>query len=107
MTAQGPCGSSPKFTCAIDIGCGSSSAFDALNVIRPARFGNVWPDPPMTIVTVAATIPPTARAPVRFLSLATLEVNKHSLHASLVWRGRSEEHTSELQSLRHLVCRLL
>src|SRR5258705_2598935 len=23
------------------------------------------------------------------------------------WRGRSEEHTSELQSLRHLVCRLL
>src|SRR5262245_26388135 len=28
--------------------------------------------------------------------------------ASAVWRlGRSEEHTSELQSLRHLVCRLL
>src|SRR5437899_7289649 len=24
-----------------------------------------------------------------------------------IWRGRSEEHTSELQSLRHLVCRLL
>src|SRR5437899_3234331 len=23
------------------------------------------------------------------------------------WRSRSEEHTSELQSLRHLVCRLL
>src|SRR5262245_65303693 len=23
------------------------------------------------------------------------------------WEGRSEEHTSELQSLRHLVCRLL
>src|SRR5258705_5033851 len=23
------------------------------------------------------------------------------------WYGRSEEHTSELQSLRHLVCRLL
>src|SRR5947199_9861462 len=23
------------------------------------------------------------------------------------WRPRSEEHTSELQSLRHLVCRLL
>src|SRR5262245_19142640 len=23
------------------------------------------------------------------------------------WKGRSEEHTSELQSLRHLVCRLL
>src|ERR1035438_8639973 len=25
----------------------------------------------------------------------------------LVFNGRSEEHTSELQSLRHLVCRLL
>src|SRR5437899_4636971 len=25
----------------------------------------------------------------------------------LVWAKRSEEHTSELQSLRHLVCRLL
>src|SRR5262245_63394726 len=24
-----------------------------------------------------------------------------------IWRRRSEEHTSELQSLRHLVCRLL
>src|ERR1039458_10789848 len=26
---------------------------------------------------------------------------------SATWRHRSEEHTSELQSLRHLVCRLL
>src|SRR5262245_66483862 len=28
------------------------------------------------------------------------------LHTPIVWE-RSEEHTSELQSLRHLVCRLL
>src|SRR5205814_10075418 len=28
-------------------------------------------------------------------------------HTSSRERGRSEEHTSELQSLRHLVCRLL
>src|ERR1039458_10469278 len=26
---------------------------------------------------------------------------------SAAWSGRSEEHTSDLQSLRHLVCRLL
>src|SRR3989442_8906721 len=26
---------------------------------------------------------------------------------NIVWRGRSEEHTSELQSRPHLVCRLL
>src|SRR5262245_62370810 len=32
----------------------------------------------------------------------------HSNDPSTTWRGlRSEEHTSELQSLRHLVCRLL
>src|SRR5262245_28890642 len=30
-----------------------------------------------------------------------------SNNATLTWDGRSEEHTSELQSLRHLVCRLL
>src|SRR5471030_3547135 len=27
--------------------------------------------------------------------------------ANMMWQMRSEEHTSELQSLRHLVCRLL
>src|SRR5947199_7271543 len=29
------------------------------------------------------------------------------VHGVSSWYGRSEEHTSELQSLRHLVCRLL
>src|SRR5205814_8732802 len=32
---------------------------------------------------------------------------QHSVTASHLARLRSEEHTSELQSLRHLVCRLL
>src|SRR5438045_9509016 len=31
----------------------------------------------------------------------------HDVHHHVRPRGRSEEHTSELQSLRHLVCRLL
>src|SRR5471030_3385064 len=31
----------------------------------------------------------------------------HVAHAKGLRRSRSEEHTSELQSLRHLVCRLL
>src|SRR5437899_9682980 len=31
----------------------------------------------------------------------------HPCRAGERWRHRSEEHTSELQSLRHLVCRLL
>src|SRR5258708_10491117 len=29
------------------------------------------------------------------------------LHGKVLWRARSEEHTSELQSPDHLVCRLL
>src|ERR1039458_10446777 len=35
------------------------------------------------------------------------ETRRHWLWASLAANLRSEEHTSELQSLRHLVCRLL
>src|SRR5205814_9139212 len=31
----------------------------------------------------------------------------YGAHSETSWRSRSEEHTSELQSLRHLVCRLL
>src|SRR5262245_64993735 len=31
----------------------------------------------------------------------------HAHHPAKAMRARSEEHTSELQSLRHLVCRLL
>src|SRR5947199_4403415 len=33
--------------------------------------------------------------------------NRPSLRSRMAGWGRSEEHTSELQSLRHLVCRLL
>src|SRR2546425_9004361 len=43
-------------------------------------------------VTVGPTKPPAA---------AALELTRHP------WKGRSEEHTSELQSLAYLVCRLL
>src|SRR5262245_63222394 len=45
-------------------------------------------------VTVTARAEPRGRGEGRLV----LEVRDH---------GRSEEHTSELQSLRHLVCRLL
>src|SRR5436853_5967930 len=34
-------------------------------------------------------------------------IEMYNLSADVVKPGRSEEHTSELQSLRHLVCRLL
>src|SRR5262245_63044982 len=34
-------------------------------------------------------------------------VKRHHFRGGRATHGRSEEHTSELQSLRHLVCRLL
>src|ERR1035438_10836254 len=36
-----------------------------------------------------------------------LRINSYSQTHTLLPNARSEEHTSELQSLRHLVCRLL
>src|ERR1039458_1816395 len=78
-----------------------------------------WPAP--------ATEPPCGRAPLRPGSYPrasrpsrfawySRRVERYSLHGfsagAGTWRcpgryKRSEEHTSELQSLRHLVCRLL
>src|SRR5258705_8503191 len=45
--------------------------------------------------------PPVVQVQVEALGLSAAEVE------SLITLNRSEEHTSELQSLRHLVCRLL
>src|SRR5436853_5873979 len=50
------------------------------------------------------------------ISISMVRARRHSAHhnrcsrfagRAFVLRSRSEEHTSELQSLRHLVCRLL
>src|SRR5687767_15420392 len=38
---------------------------------------------------------------------AGFPLQKQKIHSLAHWRGRSEEHTSELQSLAYLVCRLL
>src|SRR5436853_6696721 len=44
----------------------------------------------------------------RKVRLTRVRVGRHPVGQALRGRvGRSEEHTSELQSLRHLVCRLL
>src|ERR1039458_10604048 len=68
--------------------------------------------------TGRATVSKLGRAPFSWLRMAALSaiwVQSNSWRSSAVlrtsgkaWQGmRSEEHTSELQSLRHLVCRLL
>src|SRR5205814_4276027 len=50
-----------------------------------------------------------ARAPMWRCAAPTAPRSGSSRRWASAWssRGRSEEHTSELQSLRHLVCRLL
>src|SRR5262245_55975352 len=42
-----------------------------------------------------------------FTAVINVELKVGTLQETIVVTGRSEEHTSELQSLRHLVCRLL
>src|SRR5262245_63620553 len=63
--------------------------------------------------SVSATMPPPTTLPVAG-SWATCPLKKRKPSILTAWengptktRPRSEEHTSELQSLRHLVCRLL
>src|SRR5437899_8902843 len=55
------------------------------------------------------TTPVLPRAPTRRIAPADLAPDRTVLPcpSRLRTRTRSEEHTSELQSLRHLVCRLL
>src|SRR5687768_17634492 len=60
----------------------------------------------------SATAPPpeamTSRPiPVRLDSSANWVAEKRGLHMLIMKATRSEEHTSELQSRLHLVCRLL
>src|SRR5205823_8518165 len=45
--------------------------------------------------------------PVMGHSILEMDEPEHKIHRALVSQARSEEHTSELQSLAYLVCRLL
>src|SRR5262245_62547960 len=53
------------------------------------------PGSAVQLLSRAASLEPAQASHVQFLATAFFDL------------GRSEEHTSELQSLRHLVCRLL
>src|SRR5437899_5273664 len=65
-----------------------------------------------TATTVIYTLSLHDALPISLLNPATLAwastgANKFDVYDEEGWTLRSEEHTSELQSLRHLVCRLL
>src|SRR5262245_65289579 len=62
----------------------------------------------MTAAVLVAYLPRTAFGPAASLIKDELRLSDLAMGDILgVWALRSEEHTSELQSLRHLVCRLL
>src|SRR5205814_8327231 len=89
------------------------SLHDALPIFTPTQL-IVAPDG-TAAYALGETSPSTGQFPfiIQFniqnqtSSLLTLGNGAIPLSASLSPIGRSEEHTSELQSLRHLVCRLL
>src|SRR5262245_62489370 len=74
-----------------ETGAGKSMLLDAILLIRGAR----------AQTDVIRTDTETATVE------AVFEVPPRSPAAGVLDEARSEEHTSELQSLRHLVCRLL
>src|ERR1039458_3091963 len=84
--------------------CGSQRGVDHVNIAHPQRTRQILEDH-------LAGLDVSQRAPrPRMLlharhSRGSIVQDQH--HMAALRRVRSEEHTSELQSLRHLVCRLL
>src|SRR5258705_1853299 len=65
----------------------------------------------LNLFSLRAALPAPFRSGSSFLAIARPRGGPTSFSLLFAFRGgskmRSEEHTSELQSLRHLVCRLL
>src|SRR3989441_6943529 len=76
----------------------------------PVAAAPAVPAPAPTALPISAPLPPPARAPISAPAAAPPPMYST---LRLLWLGparpieRSEEHTSELQSLAYLVCRLL
>src|SRR5207244_9931720 len=92
----------------------SLSLFSTLSLhdALPICFFIVWFNPSnavdhFTTQTVPATVPTVFTDPFNTLGKPTGNWNVHVCKNNTCNGGRSEEHTSELQSPDHLVCRLL
>src|SRR5205814_10279985 len=88
----------------------SLSLHDALPILRPTREANGFPYRFADHVTHGSMN--MAAMTCAMVRMRKIDIEKID-NTPMKWRviftrgGRSEEHTSELQSLRHLVCRLL
>src|SRR5262245_63875949 len=74
-------------------------------VFGPSRILILGPDSAVAPLVAAAIVPLAAAGDERIALAGLLAILVGSI--MLIGGLRSEEHTSELQSLRHLVCRLL
>src|SRR5437899_8897391 len=83
-----------------------STLFPYTTLFRSRPSGRTWPVTRTRSLTSTGLPQDPARPTKRFRATlgASREIRDPEAHAGL---HRSEEHTSELQSLRHLVCRLL
>src|SRR2546422_4632339 len=86
----------------------------AATAIASSRFLASMRKYPPSCSRVSANGPSvTSRLPLRTRTLVAIDVGCNGLAARycplelISWASRSEEHTSELQSRLHLVCRLL
>src|SRR4029450_11419554 len=74
-----------------------------LSLIVNQRFQVLFPSPP----GVLFTLPSRYSCAIGHLNILSLTRWSSQIHADFHGSGRSEEHTSELQSLTNIVCRLL
>src|SRR5262245_62638732 len=79
-----------------------SPLFPYTTLFRSRSMG-AKPETPGLPDAVAAEVPPSRAGEMRTSFM--LQIGHSPGWSWMIWR--SEEHTSELQSLRHLVCRLL
>src|SRR2546426_7799141 len=73
--------------------------------LRPSPVARRRWEPGVTLVVVAHN--EALRIEARLANLVSLDYPRHRLQILVASDGRSEEHTSELQSPCNLVCRLL
>src|SRR5438093_8879796 len=77
-------------------------------MIRPPPRSTLFPYTTLFRSLVRVSVPPTVTLPASDIPLARLSIRLFNVTAGRVNDApRSEEHTSELQSLTNLVCRLL
>src|SRR5262245_62396942 len=81
-----------------------STLFPYTTLFRSRRRGLVFGSPPPFRAATVSSLMMRVKALPRLASAAPFLC---LIVCHLEWPDRSEEHTSELQSLRHLVCRLL